>query len=71
MNKNKTTESGIDYVLVELGDKLWFGGTVQTLYVVDEFVNERPHSNGADLFQLWMDSKILPINLQHEIFNST
>lgn len=63
MNKNKTTESGVDYVLVELGDKLWFGGTIQMLYTVDSFVNERPHSNGTDLFQIWKDSKILPINL--------
>ena len=63
MNKNKTTESGVDYTLVELGDKLWFGGQIQIAYVVDEFINERPHSNGVDLFQLWKDSNILPINL--------
>lgn len=59
MIKNKTTESGVDYVLVELEDKLWFGGTVQTMYIVDSFVNERPHSNGTDLFQLWKDTKVL------------
>lgn len=63
MNKNKTTESGVDYVLVELGDKLWFGGTIQIMYTVDEFINERPHSNGIDLFQLWKDTAVLPINL--------
>ena len=62
MNKNKTTTTGVEYVLVELGDKLWFGGSIQKMFVVDEFINERPHSTGTDLFQLWKDSKILPIN---------
>lgn len=67
MNKNKTTQTGVEYVLVELGDKLWFGGSLQQMFTVEEFINERPHSNGVDLFQLWKDTKVLPINFtQHE-----
>lgn len=48
--KNLTTTSGFQYVIVELGDKLWFGGNIQKLYIVEEFINERPFSEGVDLF---------------------
>lgn len=63
MNKNLTTTSGFQYVIVELGDKLWFGGNIQKLYIVEEFINERPFGEGVDLFRLCKESKILPISL--------
>ena len=48
--KNKTTATGFQYVLVELGDFLFFGGT--EFYKVTHFRNGRPMSNNIDLIEL-------------------
>lgn len=59
--KNLTTANGYNYVIVELGDILFFGGNVQKFLEVTHFENERPMSDSIDLIQFEKETGILPI----------
>ena len=65
-SKNLTSSSGRHYAFVELGDVLFFGGSIQKYYEVDNFRNERCFSGDVDLIQLYWDTKIVPIVLEKE-----
>ena len=63
--KVSTTKNTFQYnrpiVFVEVGDVLYFD--VERSYLVTEIKNSRPFHNEIDLFQLWKDTGIHPINL--------
>jgi hypothetical protein len=63
ITKNRTTDSGYQYGITEMGDILFFGGNIQRYYTIDNMKNERPFSGDIDLFQLQKDTGILPIVL--------
>ena len=59
--KNKVTPTGKPYIVVEVGDILFFGGSLQKVYEVTDVRGSRCFHNEIDLFQLWKDSNVLPI----------
>ena len=59
-SKNRIA-NGRPYVIVEIGDKVFFGGDIQQFFLVDRMENERPFCGDVDILQLHKDSKILPI----------
>ena len=59
--KNTISSAGYPYVIVELGDILFFGGKVQKYLTVDNFKNERPCSGDIDLISFEREIKVSPI----------
>lgn len=61
-----TEQHGYQIVFVEVGDVLYFNSKMQ--FEVTEFKGSRPFHNEIDLFQLWKDTGIHPINLTDNEF---
>lgn len=59
--RNKITNTGLPYVITEVGVVLFFGGQIQKYYEITHCHNERPYSNETDLFNLEKESGICPI----------
>lgn len=59
--RNKTTDTGLPYVIVEVGVVLFFGGEVQQWHEVTHCKDERPYCNNIDLFNLSKETGICPI----------
>ena len=59
--RNKITNTGLPYVITEVGVVLFFGGQIQKYYEITHCKDERPYSNETDLFNLEKVSGICPI----------
>jgi len=60
-NKNRTTANGRPYAVIELGDVLFFGGSIQKYLTVDKVRGERLFSGDIDVLELYKSTKVLPI----------